>query len=160
MPLRWPRPAIFRCIDLAGTLGGTRTPAIRWQLSFRATAPDPGGNPPDPDVVIGQAMSEISLTDDAGQSHDLRAEDVRWGRSLDRREQQWHGHVLVARDPASKPAWFELAPTIGGAPGRVALPSPAQIRWDGATRRGRPRPSATWPPSRPSPPSRSEPPAP
>ena len=51
-----------------------------WQLSFRATAPDPGGNPPDPHVVMGQAVSEISLTADAGQSHDLRAEGVSWSR--------------------------------------------------------------------------------
>jgi hypothetical protein len=99
-----------------------------WQLSFRATAPDPGGNPPAPDVVMGRAMSEISLTDDAGQSRDLRAEDVCWSRRLDRQEQEWRGHVLVAGDPASKPAWFELAPTIGGASGRVALPSPARVR--------------------------------
>src|SRR5215813_1397176 len=98
-----------------------------WQLSFRATAPDPGGNPPAPDVVMGQAMSEISLTDDAGQSHDLRAEGVGWSRDLSLGEQEWHGHVLVARDPASRPAWFELAPTIGGASGRVAVPSPAQV---------------------------------
>jgi hypothetical protein len=98
-----------------------------WQLSFRATALDPGGNPPAPDVVMGLAMSEISLTDDAGQSHDLRAEDVSWGRRLDRQEQEWHGHVLVARDRASKPAWFELAPTIAGTSGRVALPPPAQV---------------------------------
>jgi hypothetical protein len=97
-----------------------------WQLSFRATAPDPGGNPP-PHVVMDQAMSEVSLTDDAGQSHALRAEVVGWSRHLDRQEQEWHGHVLVACDPASKPAWFELAPTIGSASGRVALPSPAQI---------------------------------
>src|SRR5215472_9970765 len=99
-----------------------------WQLSFRATAPDPGGNPLAPDVVMGQAMSEISLTDDAGQSHDLRAEPMGWSRRLDRQEQEWHGHVLVARDAASQPAWFELAPTIGGSPGRVALPSPAVVR--------------------------------
>lgn len=98
-----------------------------WQLSFRATAPDPGGSPPAPDVVMGQAMSEILLTDDAGQSHSLRAEDVSWGRRRDQQEQEWHGRVLVARDPASKPAWFELAPTIGGASGRVALPAPAQV---------------------------------
>jgi hypothetical protein len=98
-----------------------------WQLSFRATAPDPYAHPPAPDAVIGQAMSEISLTDDAGGSHDLRAENVSWGRNLDRQEQEWHGHVLVARDLASKPAWFELAPTTGGASGRVALPSPAQV---------------------------------
>jgi hypothetical protein len=99
-----------------------------WQLGFRATAPDPGGNPAAPGAVIGQAVSEISLTDDAGQSHDLRAQDVAWGRILDRQEQEWHGHVLVAADPASKPAWFELAPTTAGTSGRVALPSPAQVR--------------------------------
>jgi hypothetical protein len=77
---------------------------------------------------MGQAMSEISLTDDAGQSHDLRAQDVDWGRSLDRQEQEWHGHVLVACDPASRPAWFELVPATGGASGRVSLPFPAQAR--------------------------------
>ena len=101
-----------------------------WQLTFRATAPDPDPyrNSPDPDVVMGQAMSEISLTDDAGQSHDLRAQDVGWSRDLSLEEQEWHGHVLVARDPASRPAWFELAPTIGDASGRVAVPSPAQVR--------------------------------
>jgi hypothetical protein len=100
-----------------------------WRLSFRATAPDPDPyrNPPAPDVVMGRAMAEISLTDDAGQSHDLRAEGVGWSRDLSLQEQEWHGRVLVARDPASKPAWFELAPTIGGGPGRVALPSPAQV---------------------------------
>jgi hypothetical protein len=100
-----------------------------WQLSFRATAPDPDPyrNVPDPDVVMGQAMSEISLTDDAGQSHDLRAEGVGWSRDLSLGEQQWHGRVLVARDPAGRPEWFELAPTIGGGSGRVALPSPAQV---------------------------------
>ena len=100
------------------------TPA-GWQLSFRATAPDPGGNPPDPDVVMAQAMSEISLTDDAGQSHDLRAEDVGWSRSGG--GQEWHGHVRLARDPARKPSWFELAPAIAGTSGRVSLPSPAQV---------------------------------
>ena len=68
-----------------------------WQLSFRATAPDPDpyAHPPAPDAVMGQAMSEISLTDDAGGSHDLRAEDVSWSRRLDRQEQEWHGHVLA-----------------------------------------------------------------
>lgn len=103
--------------------------SMGWQLSFRATAPDPDPyrNPPDPDVVMGQAMSQISLTDDAGQAHDLRAADVGWSRHLDRHEQEWHGHVLVARDPASRPAWLELAPTIGSASGRVALPAPAQV---------------------------------
>jgi hypothetical protein len=98
-----------------------------WQLSFRATAPDPGGNPPAPDVVMAQAMLEISLIDDAGHSRDLRTENVSWSRHLDRQEQEWRGHALVARDPARRPAWFELAPTIGSASGRVALPSPAQL---------------------------------
>ena len=100
-----------------------------WRLSFRATAPDPDPyrNSPAPDVVMGQAMSEISLTDDAGQSHDLRAEGVGWSRDLSLAEQEWHGRVVIARDPASRPAWFELAPTMGGASGRVALPSPAQV---------------------------------
>jgi hypothetical protein len=72
-------------------------------------------------------MSEISLTDDAGQSHELRAEGVGWSRDLSLHEQEWHGRVPVARDPAGRPAWFELAPTIGGASGRVALPFPAQV---------------------------------
>jgi hypothetical protein len=99
-----------------------------WRLTFRATAPDPDPyrNSPAPDAM-GQAMSEISLTDDAGQSHDLRAEDVGWSRDLSQGEQEWHGHVVVARDPASRPVWFELSPTIGGGSGRVTLPSPAQV---------------------------------
>jgi hypothetical protein len=99
-----------------------------WRLSFRATAPDPDPyrNSPAPDAM-GRAMSEISLTDDAGQSHNLRAEGVGWSRDLSLGEQEWHGHVEVARDPASRPAWFELAPTIEGASGRIALPSPAQV---------------------------------
>jgi hypothetical protein len=99
-----------------------------WQLSFRATAPDPDPyrNSPAPDAM-SRAMSEISLTHDAGQSHELRAEGVGWSRDLSLGEQEWHGHVVLARDPASRPAWFELAPTIGGGPGRATLPSPAQV---------------------------------
>jgi len=99
-----------------------------WRLSFRATAADPGPyrNSPAPDAM-GRAMSEISLTDDAGRSHDLRAAGVGWSRDLSLGEQEWHGHVVVARDPASRPEWFELAPAIGGGPGRVAVPSPAQV---------------------------------
>jgi len=99
-----------------------------WRLSFRATAPDPDPyrNSPAPDAM-GRAMSEISLTDDAGQSHGLRAEGVGWSRDLSLGEQEWHGHVEVDRDPASRPEWFELAPTIGGASGRVAVPSPPQV---------------------------------
>lgn len=101
-----------------------------WQLSFRATAPDPDirVNPPDLQVVMGQAMSEISLSDDVGQTYELRAEGVGWSRHLDRHEQEWHGRALVARDPASRPAWFELAPTTPGTSGRVILSAPAQVR--------------------------------
>jgi hypothetical protein len=76
---------------------------------------------------MDRAMSQISLTDDAGQSHDLRAEGVGWSRDLSLGEQEWHGHVEVARDPASRPEWFELAPTIGGGSGRVTVASPAQV---------------------------------
>src|SRR5215468_1334411 len=99
-----------------------------WRLSFRASAPDPDPyrTSPAPDAM-GRAMSEISLTDDAGRSHDLRAAGVGWSRDLSLGEQEWHGHVVVARDPASRPEWFELAPAIGGGPGRVAVPSPAQV---------------------------------
>src|SRR5215475_16000532 len=99
-----------------------------WRLSFCATAadPDPYRNSLASDAM-GRAMSEISLTDDAGRSHDLRAAGVGWSRDLSLGEQEWHGHVLVARDPASRPEWFELAPTIGGGSGRVAVPSPAQV---------------------------------
>jgi len=96
-----------------------------WQLSFSAAALYAGREAPDPNVPMQQAMSEISLTDDAGHFYDLAVEVRRWGRNRDR--QEWHGHVLAAHDPASKPAWFELAPTAGGASGRVILPVPAQV---------------------------------
>ena len=66
-----------------------------WRLTFRATAPDPGGNPPAAHVVMGQAMSEISLIDDAGQSHDLHAEGVGWSRLEERGEQEWHGPMIT-----------------------------------------------------------------
>jgi hypothetical protein len=36
------------------------------QLSFHATAPYHGGDPAEPQAPMRQAMSEISLTDDAG----------------------------------------------------------------------------------------------
>ena len=95
------------------------------QLSFHAEAPDPGGDLPDPPVPMRQAMSEISLTDDAGHSYDLSVVRTGGGRSRDR--QEWHGHVLVAQDPARKPAWLEFTPTTAGASARVVLPVPAQV---------------------------------
>jgi hypothetical protein len=98
-----------------------------WQLSFRATAPDPGGDPPAPHVVMGQAMSEISLTDDAGQSHELRAEGVCWSRLRERGEQEWHGEVLLEPDPARESAWLEFTPARAGASGRVVLAPPVPV---------------------------------
>jgi hypothetical protein len=95
------------------------------QLSFRATAPAPRGSSAAPHVAMGQAMSQISLTDDAGRCYDLIPEAVSWSGRKD--GQEWRGHVLVALDPAPELAWIELAPTIGGVPGRVALPPPAQV---------------------------------
>jgi hypothetical protein len=78
---------------------------------------------------MGQAMSEISLTDDAGQSHDLRAEDVGWSRLWEQGEQEWHGTVLLDPDPARESAWLEFTPAGAGASGRVVLapPAPAQV---------------------------------
>jgi len=95
------------------------------QLSFHATAAYPGGDPADPQVPMRKAMSEISLTDDAGHYYDLSAVLAGWGRSGDR--QEWHGRVLAAADPASKPAWLEFTPTAAGMPARVVLPLPAQV---------------------------------
>ena len=95
------------------------------QLSFHATAPYRGGDPGDPQAPMRQAMSEISLTDDAGHCYDLSAVLAGWGRSGGR--QEWHGRVLAAANPASKPAWLEFTPTAAGIPARVVLPSPAQV---------------------------------
>jgi hypothetical protein len=99
--------------------------AAGWQLSFHATAPYPGDDPPDPQVPMRQAMSEISLTDDAGQSYELSVALVGWGRTGDR--QEWHGRALAAQDPARKPAWLEFTPTAAGASARVVLPLRAQV---------------------------------
>ncbi len=101
------------------------TPA-GWQLSFHATAPGPGAEAADPQEPMRQALPEISLTDDTGHSYDLSGvRVVHYGRSQDR--QEWDGHVPVAQDLATQPAWFELAPTIGGPSARVALPPPAEV---------------------------------
>jgi hypothetical protein len=95
------------------------------RLSFHATGAAPAGDP-DPNVSMRQAMSEISLAGDTGRSFDLSAVRVAgYGRTGDR--QVWDGHVLVAQDPASMPARVELAPTIAGASGRIALPAPARV---------------------------------
>jgi hypothetical protein len=95
------------------------------RLSFHAAAPDPGGDLPAPDVVMRQAMSQISLTGDTGHSYDLSQVSAGGGRGHGR--QEWHGDVLAARDPASKPAWVEFSPTDGGAPAQVVLPLAAQV---------------------------------
>jgi hypothetical protein len=94
------------------------------QLSFHAAAADPGGNPAAPHAAMAQAMSEISLTDDAGRSYDL-TEGV--ALSWYRNGQEWQGNVLVAMDPAREPAWVKLSPTIEGASGQVVLSSVAPV---------------------------------
>ena len=95
------------------------------RLSFRATAPDLWVFPPAPKALMRQAMSEISLTDDAGRSYDLSTVRAGWGRSRGR--QEWHGHVLASQDPVGKPAWLEFTPTASGAPVQVVLPLPAHV---------------------------------
>ncbi len=95
------------------------------RVSFHATAPDPGGDPPPPHVPMRQALSEISLSDDTGYSYDLTLEGTGWGRTRDR--QEWHGQVRVDPNPAWMPAWLEFTPARAGESGRVALPPPAQV---------------------------------
>jgi len=94
-------------------------------LSFHAAAPFCGGEPADLQAPMRQAMSEISLTDDAGHRFDLSAVVAGWGRSGDR--QEWHGRVLAAQDAARTPAWLEFTPVAAGMPARVVLPSPAEV---------------------------------
>ncbi len=95
------------------------------RVSFHATAPDPGGELPAPDVPMRQAMSEISLTDDTGHLYDLAVEGVGGGRIGGR--QKWHGQVLAEPNPAGTPAWLEFTAARAGASGRVALLPPAQV---------------------------------
>jgi len=136
---RMARSAGLREIPLSVAAAGVQCPTsaadvrFEWvkvtpsglQLSFHAAAPDPGGDLPAPHVPMRQAMSEISLADDAGHSYDLSV--VRTGGGRSRGRQEWDGHVLVARDPARKPAWLEFRPAAGGASARVVLPLPAQV---------------------------------
>jgi hypothetical protein len=132
-------PAGLREIPLSVAAAGVHCPTsvadvcFEWvkltpsglQLSFHAVAPDPGGDLPAPHVPMRQAMSEISLTDDTGQSYDLSSVQTGGGRGRGR--QEWHGHVLAAQDPARKPTWLEFTPTTGGVSARVTLPLPAQV---------------------------------
>lgn len=96
------------------------------QLSFRAAASASGGEPDVLRAPMRRAMSEISVTDDAGRPYDLGAAQVAgWGRSGER--QEWHGHARLGAGAASNPAWLEFAPTAPGSSSRVALPSPPQL---------------------------------
>lgn len=97
------------------------------RVSFCATAADPGGNPPPPDMAMRRAMSEITVTDDTGDSYELAVEDVGWSRVRERQEQEWHGQVLVDPDPARSSGWLEFTAAHAGASGRVALAPPAQV---------------------------------
>jgi hypothetical protein len=97
------------------------------RVSFIATAADPGGNPPPPDVAMRRAMSEISVTDDTGHSYELAVEPTCWSRVRERQEQEWHGQVLVAPHPARSPGWLEFTAASAGTSGRVVLSPPAQV---------------------------------
>jgi hypothetical protein len=97
------------------------------RVSFRATAADPGGNPPDPDVSMRLAMSDISVSDDTGHSYDLAVEPVCWSRDLSRGEQEWRGQVLLDPAPAGKPVRLEFTPASEDASGRVVLLPPVQV---------------------------------
>ncbi len=97
------------------------------RVSFRATAADPGGNPPPPNVAMRQAMSEISVSDDSGHSYELTVEGTGWSRDLARGEQEWHGQVLLDPTPAGKPVWLEFISAREGASGRVVLLPPVQV---------------------------------
>jgi hypothetical protein len=132
-------PAGLREVPLSVAAAGVRCPTsvadvcFEWvkltsaglRVSFRAAAPDPGGELPAPDVPMRQAMSEISLTDDTGHSYDLALDGVGGGRM--RGQQEWHGQMLAEPNPAGTPAWVEFAPPRAGASGRVALLPPAQL---------------------------------
>jgi hypothetical protein len=132
-------PARLREVPLSVAAAGVQCPTsvadvgFEWvkltaaglRLSFHATASDPGGDLPAPDVPMRQAMAEIMLTDDTGQAYDLSDVSTGGGRSRDR--QEWHGDVLAALGQARKPTWIELSPTDAGAPARVRLPPPAQV---------------------------------
>jgi hypothetical protein len=131
-------PARLREVPLSVAVAGVQCPTsvadvcFEWvkltaeglRLSFHATAPDPGGDLPAPDVPMRQAMSEISLTDDTGHSYEWTDVSTGGGRGSGR--QEWHGGVLAAQGPARKPAWLEFSPTSAGSLARVSLPLPAQ----------------------------------
>jgi hypothetical protein len=97
------------------------------RVSFRATAADPGGNPPPPHVSMQRAMSEVTVTGDARHLSDLTLGGVGWSRVQERGEQEWQGQVLLDPNPARKPAWLEFTPTREGESGRVVLLPPAPV---------------------------------
>ena len=75
----------------------------------------------------GCAISQISVTDDTGHVYDPILEGVSWSQGPDQREQEWHGQVLLDRNPAGKPAWLEFSSARAGTSGRVVLPVPGQV---------------------------------
>ena len=135
------RPAGLREVPLLLAAAGVQCPtsvaevcfewvkltATRLRVSFRATAADPGGNPPPPHVSMRQAMSEISVSDDSGHSYDLTLEGTGWSRGRARGEQEWHGQVLLDPTPDGNPAWLEFTSARAGESGRVVMLSPAQV---------------------------------
>jgi hypothetical protein len=99
------------------------------RVTFRATAADPGGMscPPAPHLSMRQAMSEISVADDAGHLYELTVELVGWSRIQERGEQEWHGQVLLDPAQAGPLAWLEFTPASEGASGHVGLLPPVKV---------------------------------
>jgi hypothetical protein len=89
------------------------------RVSFHATGADPWAVPPPVHVPIRQAMSKISVTDDSGHVYNPTLEGVSWSRGRDRREQEWHGQMLLDPGPAGKPAWLEFSRARAGTSSRV-----------------------------------------
>ena len=97
------------------------------RVSFYATAADRWVVPPAAHLLMRQAMSEISVTDDTGYVYHPILEGVSWSQGPDQREQEWHGKVLLDWNPAGKPAWLEFSSGRAGTSGRVVLPVPGQV---------------------------------
>jgi hypothetical protein len=119
--VRCPNPAAEVCFEWV------KLTSTGLRVSFQVTAADPGGISPPADAAMRRAMSEISVTDDTGDSYELVVEPTSWSRVRERQEQEWRGQALVDPHPARSPGWLEFTTASGGTSGRVALVPPAQV---------------------------------
>jgi hypothetical protein len=134
-------PAGLREMPLSVAAAGVRCPTsvadvrLEWvkltsaglRVSFSATAPPPGSTPPSRRLPMQQAVSEISLTDNAGRSYELALGGPGWSRFQDQRGWEWHGELAASMHPSGMPSWIEFSPAAAGTSGRVTLPPPAQV---------------------------------